>query len=235
MIELPTTPIVSIRKNPKTLVLYGPPKGGKTTILSHLDGCLIIDLEDGSDYVNALKLKVKTQKEFSELLDQLSASCPYKYVAIDTIDVVEQWCEVEATRLYKQSPQGANFTGKSVLTLPMGAGYLWLRTAFHQAIDKIKKACPQVILIGHLRDKMIEGKDKDGVATKDLDLTGKIRSIVCAYADAIGYVSRNKAGELSINFKTTEEVTCGARPEHLRGQLVTFTNPPLDWKKIYVD
>ena len=34
--------------NPKILLLYGAPKVGKTTMLSELDKCLILDTEDGS-------------------------------------------------------------------------------------------------------------------------------------------------------------------------------------------
>ena len=55
--ELPKTKVGALRKSPKNMVIYGPPKIGKTTALSALDGCLIIDLEEGSDMVEALKLK----------------------------------------------------------------------------------------------------------------------------------------------------------------------------------
>ena len=34
--------------NPKILLLYGPPKVGKTTVLSQLNDCLVIDTEEGS-------------------------------------------------------------------------------------------------------------------------------------------------------------------------------------------
>ena len=37
--------------NPSTLLLYGAPKVGNTTMLSQLDDCLIIDTEKGSHMV----------------------------------------------------------------------------------------------------------------------------------------------------------------------------------------
>ena len=55
--ELPKTKVKASRKSPKNMIIYGPPKIGKTTVLSQLDDCLIIDLEDGSDMVDALKVK----------------------------------------------------------------------------------------------------------------------------------------------------------------------------------
>ena len=59
--ELPTKVIKAARKSPKNMIIYGPPKIGKTTSLSQLEGCLIIDLEDGSDMIDALKIKVNSR------------------------------------------------------------------------------------------------------------------------------------------------------------------------------
>ena len=56
--ELPTKKIAAVRKSPKNMVIYGPPKIGKTTALSQLDNCLIIDLEEGSDMLDALKINM---------------------------------------------------------------------------------------------------------------------------------------------------------------------------------
>ncbi len=94
--ELPTSIVPAARKSPKNIVIYGPPKIGKTTILSKLDGCLIIDLEDGSDMVSALKVKANSLNELSEIGKAImKAGKPYKYVAIDTITQLEVWAESE--------------------------------------------------------------------------------------------------------------------------------------------
>jgi replication-associated recombination protein RarA len=70
MIELPVKKVKASRKSPKNMIIYGPPKIGKTTVLSQLDDCLIIDLEDGSDMVDALKVKVKNLKELDNLYSE---------------------------------------------------------------------------------------------------------------------------------------------------------------------
>ncbi len=176
--ELPTSIVPAARKSPKNIVIYGPPKIGKTTILSKLDGCLIIDLEDGSDMVSALKVKANSLNELSEIGKAImKAGKPYKYVAIDTITQLEVWAESEAKELYRQTPMGKNFDsdnkGLSVLSLPQGAGYLYLRIAYKKWLDRLNQLAPHIILVGHLKDKMIEKKGKE-VSSKDLDLTGKI-------------------------------------------------------------
>ena len=62
-IELPKTKISATTQDPKYLILFCLPKVGKTTVLSTLDNNLIIDLESGSDYIEALKIKASSVKE----------------------------------------------------------------------------------------------------------------------------------------------------------------------------
>ena len=108
--ELPTTKVKASRKSPKNMIIYGPPKIGKTTVLSQLDNCLIIDLEDGSDMVDALKIKVRNLKELEEVGRMIiKKGKPYKYVAIDTISKLEEWCEAEGKKIYMKTPMGKNF------------------------------------------------------------------------------------------------------------------------------
>jgi len=229
-IILPTAPVKPTKVNPSVLVLYGPPKVGKTTLLAKLPGCLLIDVEDGSDYVEALKIKAANPVEFREICAELiNKGKPYKYVAVDTIDAIEDWCEREATVAYKATNMGKTFTGSSVLELPMGAGYFWLRQSFNRYLEILTRVAPYIILIGHVRDSVLQTTGNQEVQAKSLDLTGKIRNIVCSWADAIGYMTRNNDGQITINFKTRELINCGGRCEHLLGKEMQFTS----WDQIY--
>tara|TARA_A100000172_G_scaffold21646_1_gene12298 strand:+ start:1549 stop:2253 length:705 start_codon:yes stop_codon:yes gene_type:complete len=231
--KLPKTIVKASRKSPKNMVIYGPPKIGKTTMLSKLDNCLIIDLEDGSDMVDALKVKVNNLGMLAAIGKEIiQEQKPYKYVAIDTISKLEEWCEVEGKRIYMKTPMGKNFEqknpGASVLSLPNGAGYLYLRIAFKQWIDRLNLLADHIILVGHLKDKMLEKKGKE-VAVKDLDLTGKIKQITCANADAIGYIYRENEKTM-ISFDSLDDTVAGSRCDHLKGQTM-----PFEWNKIFID
>ncbi len=231
--ELPKTKIKASRKSPKNMIIYGAPKIGKTTVLSQLDDCLILDLEDGSDMVDALKVKVGNLKELGEAGKAIhEAKKPYKYVAIDTISKLEEWCEADAKVLYMQTPMGKNFEqknpGASVLSLPNGAGYLYLRIAYKKWIDRLNTLADHIILVGHLKDKMLEKKGKE-VAVKDLDLTGKIKQITCANADAVGYLYREN-DKTMVSFDSMDDITAGSRCEHLKGKTM-----PLEWSEIFID
>ena len=190
--KLPTEKVKASRKSPKNMILYGAPKIGKTTVLSQLDDCLIIDLEDGSDMIDALKIKVNNLKELADVgREIIKQGKPYKYIAIDTISKLEEWCEDEGKKIYMKTPMGKNFEtknpGMSILALPNGAGYLYLRMAYKKWLDRMNLLADHIILVGHLKDKKHEKKGKE-VAVKDLDLTGKIKQITCANADAVGII-----------------------------------------------
>lgn len=226
---LPKEKVKASYRNPKILVLYSTPKLGKTTLLSQLENNLIVDLEDGTKYLDALKINANNMAEFIEVGKALAAGHDYKYLSLDTITKFESFCEEEATKKYKKTLIGKHFEGNSVLTLPMGAGYGLLREEMSLWLDKIYQLAPHIILVGHLKDKFITDKKGQEVAAKDLDLTGKLKNIVCANADAIGYLFR-KDGKVWVSFQSSDEITCGARPEHLKGQTFEF-----DWNRIYID
>ena len=67
LMELPKTKVKASRKSPKNMIIYGPPKIGKTSVLAELDDCLLIDLEDGSDMVDALKVKAHSLKDLQAI------------------------------------------------------------------------------------------------------------------------------------------------------------------------
>lgn len=222
-------------------MVYSKPKVGKTTILSHLENCLILDFEKGTEFVESMSIQV-------ESLDQLRAigeaikekGYPYKYIAVDTVTKLEDLCLGLALKLYKQTPLGKSFSGESVLTLPNGAGYYWLRLAYEKIITYIETFAPNVILVGHVLDKITEVSGKE-VNSQDIDLTGKIKRIACQDADAIAYMFR-EGNNTYLNFASSETIACGARPAHLKGKkiLIAESNDAGEitsthWNQIFID
>lgn len=230
-IILPKNKSKAESKSPKILVLYGPAKIGKTTISSKLDNNLLLDLEDGARFLDIMKINIKNLDHLKEVgREIIKQNKPYKYITLDTITLLEEWCEMEATRKYKSSIMGSKFTGNSILSLPNGAGYGLLR---EEVMPYIRTILPMfadnIIIIGHLKDKLIIDKKGTEVTAKDIDLMGKLRNMVCAQADAVGYLFRD-SDDLMVSFDTKEEIVCGSRCEHLKGQTFKF-----DWNKIYID
>jgi len=237
-IVLPTKKIKAERVNPKRLLVYSKPKTGKTTAFAGLEDNLILDLENGAEYVEALKVSIP---DLQTLLDTgkaiKEADKPYKYVTVDTVTALEEMIMPLAVKLYRETPMGKNYSGDNLITLPNGAGYLYIRQAFFQVLDFIDTLAPTIILSGHIKDKVVDDKG-EMVMAANIDLTGKIKSLICAQADAIGYMYR-KGNQAILSFKTNDEVTCGARPEHLRNEEIVITEMidgvvKTSWDKVFV-
>ena len=220
-VDLPLTVIKSKVKSPKNLIIISKPKVGKTTLLAALPNCLLLDFENGSDYVDAMKIN-----------------------AIDTATALEDMCVSYAEELYSKAPEGKNwFTeGKAkygnIISLPNGSGYHWLRTAFDKVIAYIQKLAPRLIIVAHVKDIMLDKAGSD-VRVIDIDLTGRIKRIAAANSDAIGYLYR-KGNQNILSFKTSDEVACGARPEHLRNKEIviselTESGVTTNWNEVYID
>lgn len=239
-INLPTNKIPAETQDPKYLILFGLPKVGKTTVLSTLDNNLILDFENGSTYVDALKIKIDSLQTLKETIKAIKeAGRPYKYITIDTITAVEEMAKPVALNLYKNSPvysdRYANVT--DITRLPNGSGYTFLRQAVEAIVDLIASATDNIIICGHVRDASLND-NLDGTV-KDLDLTGKLKRILSARSDAIGFVHRDDDSNLCINFGQDGEILTGARPKHLANQDIvvaernedgTFTS---HWERIY--
>ena len=230
--------------NPRVMVLYGKPKSGKTTLLSNLDQCLIIDLEGGSEFLEALSVQARSVADLGEIAQAIKAKIaelgkkPYKRIAIDNATRLEEICLPYAATLYRQLPTAKKWEGTDVRTLPNGAGYLYLREAVKKVINMFKELCDQFILIGHTKDKIIN-KEGEELTEMAIDLVGKLGDIVCGEADAVGYVYRKK-NQTIISFEGGDNSIIEARAKHLRGKKIVIAESnddndvTVDWDKIYL-
>ena len=98
MITLPTSPIPATSTNPQYLVLYGLPKAGKTSALAKLENNLIIDLEGGSKFIDALAVQARTINDLGEIAQAIRAKNAevghnfYKHITIDNATRLEDIC-----------------------------------------------------------------------------------------------------------------------------------------------
>ena len=199
---------------------------------------LIIDLENGTDYVDAMKVKANSLKELLAVGKAVEeAGKPYRFITVDTVTALEEMVMPLAVKKYKATSMGKNYDGDNVITLPNGAGYLYVREAFFDVLTYIDKLADHVILSGHIKDKQVDDKG-EMVMAANIDLTGKIKSLICANSDAIGYMFR-KGNKVMLSFKTNEETTCGARPDHLRNAEIVISEVNEDggvtthWDEVY--
>lgn len=244
MIVLPKEKVKAKVENPRFLIIFGKPKAGKTTLASKLDNNLIIDLEGGSEFLEALAVQARSVKDLGEIANAIreeiksTGKKPYKYITLDNASRLEEICLSYAATLYRQTPMGKNYQGNDVRTLPNGSGYMYLQQAVRKVIDMFRDLCDNFILIGHLKDKMIN-KEGEELSEMSLDLVGKLANVICGEADAVGYVYRKK-NETHISFEGGDNSVREARAPHLRGKNIVIAesddnnNIKVYWDKIYL-
>lgn len=230
--------------NPRFMILFGRPKSGKTTLLSKLDNCLIVDLEGGSEFLEALSVQARSIEDLAEISKAISEETtrtgkkPYRYIAIDNATRLEEMCLDYAAILYRQTPMGKTYRGDDIRTLPNGSGYMYLRQAVRKVIDMFRNLCDNFILIGHTKEKMIN-KEGEELSEMALDLVGKLGDIVCGEADAVGYVYRKK-NETIISFEGGDNSVREARAPHIRGKKIVIAESDdnneitVHWDRIYL-
>ena len=254
--KLPMEKVPALSKSPNLLILFSKPKVGKTELLAQLPNSLLIDLEKGSDFVDAVKIKAESVDDILAIGKKIQAAKnPYEYIILDTMSALEEMCIPYAEILYSKKLQGkswfkktadgklASDSGKaqygSILNLPNGVGYSFLREAVTKVVEFVKTLTPRVILVCHIKDVLLEKAGAEFTAA-DLDLTGKIRRILTSQSDAIGYIYRKNSNTNVLSFATSDSVSCGARPAHLRNAEIEISKMTPDglvthWDKVFID
>ena len=215
----------------------------KTSALAQLENNLIIDLEGGSQFIDAMAVQARSVNELGEIAQAIRAKNKevghnfYKHITIDNATRLEEMCLSYAKLLYMQTPMGKNYKGEDIRTLSNGSGYMYLRQAVRKVIDMFRELCDEFVLVGHVKDVQIEQNGEE-LSQMALDLVGKLGSIVCGEADAVGYLYR-KGNETHISFKGGDGTIKEARAPHLRGQDIIIATGNEDgtiityWNKIY--
>jgi hypothetical protein len=222
---LPTAVKEPTVQEPRRLFIFSHPKIGKTELAMALPNSLLIDLEDSSGFYRGTAINVKdyclkNNKDILEVLSEISDSIAeentkrkgylYDFIILDTTTVLENVARELATHLYKGSVMGKNFKG---------SGYEWLRQAFIKIYAKFQSLAGKcLILNGHVKFASINKDGKD-LQAKDVQLTGKLKGIVCSDADAIAFMYRNKTeNENILSFRTSElDLATGSRLPYLSG------------------
>ena len=237
MITLPTKIGPPTITSPRTLILYGQHKIGKTTEVAKLPKSLIVSLDPaGAEHLSCCRIQLSNILELREVVGQLKTTTDYDYIIYDSISKMQEWCEIYATARYKAF--SSKFTGESVAELPEGYGYQWIRQDFTKLFDALceqKKA--KLIFIGHLKLKhqTIDGEqikvDKKNIGLPaeiegaELALTGQLRAFAARHVDTLGLMYR-KDEKLRVRFNPSSDG--GSRFEYLAGKDIEF-----NWETIF--
>jgi hypothetical protein len=243
-LTLPTGPVPAETGNPEFLILYAWPKVGKTSALAQLSDNLIIDLEGGTKYMDAMAVQARTIEDLGKIAQAIREKNKevgknfYRRITIDNCSDLEKICLPYAATLYRKSDQkNATWNGDDVRDIPFGAGYRALYKALDRVIEMFKDLCDEFILVGHeaTKTKTIKGVETD---VETLALAGSYGLELLKRADAVGHMYR-KGNEVHIEFSGDDNTMMESRPQHLSGKDFVIStkdeegNITTYWDRIY--
>lgn len=165
-----------------TILFYGAPKTGKTTIASHFPGALLLAFEVGYLAIPGIKAQPITKwSEFKQVLKQLDspeAHELYQTIVVDTVDICYDLCEKYICNANSVS---------SIGDMPFGKGYAAAKKEFDEALRRIPQMGYGLVMISHDQDKVF--KDEDGKEYNQIvpTLGNQPRLVVDRMSDVIGY------------------------------------------------
>jgi len=94
-ISLPTEPtVIDNDLGSKTMMIYGPPKIGKSTFASRFPGAFFLECEPGLAELSTYKQTISNWSEFVETCRVLATTeHEFKTLIIDTVDFAYRYCE----------------------------------------------------------------------------------------------------------------------------------------------
>ena len=207
-----------------SVMFYGEPKTGKTTISSRFPGALVLAFEKGYNAIAGIMAKpMNSWNDFKKTLVELKdpeVKEVFQTIVIDTADIAYGLCE----KYICSRESDAKNTYEQISDLPFGKGYKLAQQEFDECLRKVLQMDYGLILISHSVDKTF--KDESGVEYNQIipTLDNKARLVCERTCDIIGY-SRQVQTEEGVSVKLFMRGT----PRFVAGSRFRFTPDYIDF------
>lgn len=202
-----------------SVLLYGTPKSGKTTIASKFPKALVFAFEKGYSAIpGIMAMPVNSWREFRSYLVDLKDEDTkemYKTIVIDTADIAYDYC----------CEYICNQEGKdNIADIPYGKGYQLAMREFDKCIRKILQMDYGLVLISHAQDVTL--KDEQGVEYQQMMPTlDKRGRLVCERTcDIIGLTRPVKQED----GRTVTKMFLRETPRYVAGSRFRYTPDVID-------
>ena len=208
-----------------SVLFYGTPKSGKTTIASHFPGAVIFGFEKGWSAIPGIMAQpVNSWNEFRRLLIELKddeTKKMFQTVVIDTADIAYDYC-VD----YVCSDNNVDTIGD----LPYGKGYSLVAKEFDTCLRKIIQLNYGLVLISHSTERT--EKDEHGQEYSKIEPTlDKRGRLICERTCDIIGLSRpvrnpdTQQVETRLFLRETPRFVAGSRFKYIPDSIVfTYDN-----------
>lgn len=179
---------------PPRIVIYGPPKIGKSTFAASIPNNLLLDVEGGSGALQVARIRKEELDTFGKVMDVLEGLYTQEHqfstITLDTIDWVENLIFEAAAKEHGKS---------SIADVGYGAGYVTAQNLWKQlyeALDALrmhKGIMPLIIaheIVKVYNNPMTESYDRYGLKLRTNDKGSSSESILKEWSDVIGFINK---------------------------------------------
>lgn len=174
----------------QSILLYGPPKIGKTTFASQAPGVLFLATEKGLGFLEAHSVTIKSWEHFIEVMGEVAqGEHAFKTIAIDTIDNLVKLLALKLCEKHKVGHVSFDRLG-------FGVGADMMAGEIARVLLKITNELELgLILISHATTKNFKVSGSDDKETKIIPtLPDKVREVVVGHCDHILYAEIREGG-----------------------------------------
>jgi hypothetical protein len=194
-VALPTErskPLADVTK--QTILLYGPPKIGKSSFASKFPNAIFFECEPGLNHLELFKVPTYTWESFLEACKLIAAgNHSFKTIVIDTADNAFKFSSDFVCGKHNIEYEG-----------DMGHGKGWAlgKNEWHRVLTRLASLPYGLILISHATDKTIE--TRTGEYTKTMpSLPDRARNVALGLVDMILYCDavprKDAAGNIAVD------------------------------------
>lgn len=172
-----------------TVLFYGEPKSGKTTIRTKFPKHLLLRAEKGYNAIpGAMAQPINSWSEFRQILRQLKdpdVHERFESIILDTIDLMYDLCTKYICANAKNSSGG--FGVDNISDIPYGRGFTMVAQEFDECLRSIVQMNYGLIMISHSTDKTFT--DEQGHEFNKIvpTLDKRAKNIVSRMVDLYGY------------------------------------------------
>ena len=171
-----------------SVLIYGSPKTGKTTVASQFPGALLCAFEKGYNALPGIYAQpINSWNDFKKVINQLKnpeVAAKFSTIVVDTGDIAYDYC----VKFICSRESTADKSYESLSDIPNGKGYAMAQTEYDEQFRKILQMNYGLVIISHDKDKTF--KDESGKEYNQIIPTMDARAAqVCERTcDIIGYV-----------------------------------------------
>jgi|WetSurMetagenome_2_1015567.scaffolds.fasta_scaffold03341_5 hypothetical protein len=224
-----------IKQMPRKIIIYGPPKIGKSTLAGSAAKSLMIPTEDRVAHIDCKKTNVvQSTKDIKDIFEMLlEEKHPYKRVIVDTLDWLEPLIHKAALDRLNEQRKGAEV--KSITDdncketafqkgLKYHAVEAWKR--FLQNCDELRANGMDVILVAHCQIVTVNPPNGDSYDKWAMKIDKHSLSVLEEWADIIAFYDKKifVKSETQINTKKGKALPNPIRVLYLGGDNPSMIN-----------